>query len=180
MTTLITRRSAVRKACGIALGGAVAASGAFAAKDAFAQPATGTGLPVAGTVTDTGAIFEGVLSGLQATLDRANDVINLVGTITGNAGEEPVDETFTTTIDNLAGDPAACDILYLDLGPLHLDVLGLTIDLNEIVLDVNAVPGAGNLLGNLLCAVTGLLDNPGNGVLNSITNLLNRIFSILG
>jgi hypothetical protein len=34
---------------------------------------------------------------------------------------------------------------------------------------VNAVPGAGNLLGNLLCAITGLLDSPGNPT-NAIAN----------
>lgn len=54
--------------------------------------------------------------------------------------------------------PAACPILHLDLGPLNLDLLGLQVHLNQVVLDVTAVPGPGNLLGNLLCAVAGLLD----------------------
>jgi hypothetical protein len=60
------------------------------------------------------------------------------------------------------------------LGPLHLDLLGLVVDLNQVVLNITAVPGAGNLLGNLLCAVTGLLDNPG-----ALANLLNQILGIL-
>ncbi len=68
-----------------------------------------------------------------------------------------------------------CDILQLDLGPLNLDLLGLTIDLSPIDLDINAVPGAGNLLGNLLCAVAGLLD-PG-GALGS---LLDQLTGVLG
>ena len=38
--------------------------------------------------------------------------------------------------------------------------------------------GAGNLLGNLLCAVTGLLD--GGGPLGQIVDLLNSILAILG
>lgn len=54
--------------------------------------------------------------------------------------------------------PAACPILHLDLGPLNLDLLGLQVHLNQVMLDVTAVPGPGNLLGNLLCAVAGLLD----------------------
>jgi hypothetical protein len=70
---------------------------------------------------------------------------------------------------------ATCDILHLDLGPLHLDLLGLVVDLNQIVLDITAESGAGNLLGNLLCAVTGLLDNP-----SGLANLLNQILAILG
>lgn len=79
----------------------------------------------------------------------------------------------------LAVAPAAtCDILHLVLGPLHLDLLGLVIDLNQVVLDITAQSGAGNLLGNLLCAVTNLLN--GNGPLQGIANLLNQILQILG
>ena len=53
---------------------------------------------------------------------------------------------------------AACDILHLILGPLDLDLLGLQVHLDKVVLDIVAATGAGNLLGNLLCAITGLLD----------------------
>ncbi|KAI9021036.1 hypothetical protein DFJ74DRAFT_723272 [Hyaloraphidium curvatum] len=75
----------------------------------------------------------------------------------------------------------ACDILNLDLGPLDLNLLGLRIQLSEINLDITAVPGPGNLLGNLLCAVAGLLDNTGTGgVLQQITGLLNQILGLLG
>ena len=69
---------------------------------------------------------------------------------------------------------AACPILHLDLAPLALDLLGLQVDLSEVVLDIGAQPGAGNLLGNLLCAVTGLLDSPGG-----LARLLNQILGIL-
>ena len=74
---------------------------------------------------------------------------------------------------------AACDILDLVLGPLDLNLLGLQVHLNKVVLHITAVPGAGNLLGNLLCAVAGLLDN--TGLLNSLqlSNLLNKILSVL-
>ena len=174
MTTQITRRTMLKQACGITLGGAAAVAG-FNLKDAVAQPVTGTGIDV------LGPDFEGVLSGLTATLDRANDVINVAGTIVGTvlSTGTAVNDTFTAVIDTLEGDPAACDILYLTLGPLDLDLLGLEVNLDTVTLNIDAVPGAGNLLGNLLCAVTGLLDNP-SGSLSGITNLLNRIFSILG
>jgi hypothetical protein len=71
-----------------------------------------------------------------------------------------------------------CDILSLVLGPLHLDLLGLVIDLNQVVLDITAQAGAGNLLGNLLCAITGLLDAGSLG--QQIVNLLNQLIGVLG
>ena len=63
------------------------------------------------------------------------------------------------------------------LGPLDLNLLGLEVHLNQVVLDIIATSGAGNLLGNLLCAVAGLLDGP--GPLGQIAGLLNQILGIL-
>jgi hypothetical protein len=54
--------------------------------------------------------------------------------------------------------PNACEILNLVLGPIHLDLLGLVVRTNQINVRIDAVPGEGNLLGNLLCAITGILD----------------------
>lgn len=75
---------------------------------------------------------------------------------------------------------AACDVLHLVLGPLDLDLLGLQVHLDRVVLDIVAQPGPGNLLGNLLCAVAGLLDDGLGGVLGRVTRLLNRILGRLG
>jgi hypothetical protein len=72
---------------------------------------------------------------------------------------------------------ATCDVLHLELGPLDLDLLGLVVHLDQIVLDIDAESGGGNLLGNLLCAVVGLLD--GVGGLLQIADLLNQILGIL-
>lgn len=72
---------------------------------------------------------------------------------------------------------ATCDILNLVLGPLDLNLLGLEVHLNRVVLDIVARTGAGNLLGNLLCAVAGLLDN--TGVLAPIRRILNSVLAIL-
>jgi hypothetical protein len=78
---------------------------------------------------------------------------------------------------------ATCNILTLVLGPLHLDLLGLVVDLNQVVLTITGETGAGNLLGNLLCAIAGLLDGTGGlpigGALNQIINLLNQILAAL-
>lgn len=146
-----------------------------------AKPGSGTGsLPVTGTLED-GGTFEGTISNLSATTNEAGELVVsgvLTGTATDAAGNvTEITQEFTTTATAQAGE--ACDILFLDLGPIFLDLLGLQVDLSQITLDVNAVPGAGNLLGNLLCAITGLLDNPGNTT-NAIANLLNQVFSLLG
>jgi hypothetical protein len=80
------------------------------------------------------------------------------------------------------GMPAAaalgsCDILNLVLGPLDLNLLGLKVHLDKVVLNITAIAGAGNLLGNLLCAVAGLLD--GSGILGQLSTLLNQILAVL-
>ena len=53
---------------------------------------------------------------------------------------------------------AVCDVLYVRLAALSLDVLGLALALETVTLDINGEPGAGNLVGNLLCTVAGLVD----------------------
>jgi hypothetical protein len=45
-----------------------------------------------------------------------------------------------------------CSILDLVLGPLHLDLLGLVVDLNQVHLTITGNP-AGGLLGRLLCGL---------------------------
>jgi len=72
-----------------------------------------------------------------------------------------------------------CDILNLVLGPLDLNILGLEVHLNRVLLDIVAVTGAGNLLGNLLCAVAGLLDGGLAGLLTQVQSLLNLILGAL-
>ena len=78
-----------------------------------------------------------------------------------------------------AAQRASCDILHLVLAPLDLDLLGLQVHLDRVVLNVVAVSGAGNLLGNLLCAVTGLLDGGLGGQLGQLVDLLNKILQRL-
>jgi len=69
-----------------------------------------------------------------------------------------------------------CDILHLELGPLNLDLLGLHVHLNRVVLDITATRGS--LLGDLLCAIANLLN--GGGPLSGLAGLLNQIFGLLG
>ena len=75
------------------------------------------------------------------------------------------------------GRAAPCDILRLVLAPLDLDLLGLQVHLDRVVLTIIAQSGAGNLLGNLLCAVAGLLDSP--GLLTQVSQILDAILALL-
>ena len=113
-----------------------------------------------------------------ATKDVAGRVrmpVNMAATRAANATS-----ALPTTSSTAGTSAVSCDILHLVLGPLDLDLLGLVVHLDKVVLDITAVPGAGALLGNLLCAVVGLLDGTGIGGLSGIlTNLLNAILGIL-
>ena len=75
---------------------------------------------------------------------------------------------------------ASCTILHLVLAPLDLNLLGLMVHLDRVVLDITAVSGQGNLLGNLLCAVAHLLDGGLAGLLGQLSDLLNQILGQLG
>jgi len=77
------------------------------------------------------------------------------GTLGGQSFTVPV--TLTTAAAPTAA-AAATPILNLHLGPIHLDLLGLTVDTSEICLKVTAQSGSGNLLGNLLTDVANLLN----------------------
>ena len=119
-----------------------------------------------------------------------NNAVVAVGTVTGtvvNATGVASSVVRTVTLPVMSGSSAkaaaapkavGCEVLHLELGPLDLDLLGLVVHLDRVVLDLTAVPGAGNLLGNLLCAVTNLLN--GGGALAQIANLLNQILGLLG
>ena len=71
----------------------------------------------------------------------------------------------------------SCQVLKLVLGPLHLDLLGLVVDLygktqaNPVIVTIDAVPSQG-LLGQLLCGLAG-----GTGVtsLGGLQSLLNSL-----
>jgi hypothetical protein len=105
------------------------------------------------------------------------------GTITDGAGTVLESGTQAVTMPvNLQQSEGSCQILDLVLGPLDLDLLGLQVHLDQVHLNITAQSGPGNLLGNLLCAVAGLLDGPTglNAILTQIANLLNQLLGVLG
>ena len=73
----------------------------------------------------------------------------------------------------------SCEILRLSIGAINLDLLGLVVSLNPVLLVITAVPGAGNLLGNLLCAVTNLLNPSANTPLAQLVRVLNALLALV-
>ena len=74
----------------------------------------------------------------------------------------------------------SCSILSLNLGPINLNLLGLVVRTNEIQLRIDAVQGPGNLLGNLLCGITGIL-NPSalaSTPLGQLVQVLNALLAL--
>ena len=136
------------------------------AAPSIAIPVTGAG---------GGSTFTGTFQLRRFVADQG--AVSAVGLLTGTVTSATGVVTSivqTVAIPTQVTDPT-CDILHLDLGPLSLNLLGLQIDLSRIVLDITAQSGAGNLLGNLLCGVANLLNNP-----SGLATLLNRILALLG
>jgi len=122
-------------------------------------------------------LVTGVLSGTATYVDGVTPAVTINETLTTTATlSKSGVASGETSIFQFA--QASCGILALDLGPLHLDLLGLVIDLNQVVLNITGQTGAGNLLGNLLCALTGLLD--GVAAIAAILNLIDAINNLLG
>lgn len=141
-----------------------------------------TNLAVPVDVTGTipgGGEFEGTFTldritsspgaGLQAVGTLTGTLTDAVGNVIGTVTDFPVTLPLTAA--------GTCDILHLTLGPLDLDLLGLQVHLDRVVLDITAQSGPGNLLGNLLCSVAHLLDSNASG--NALSNLLNRILGLI-
>ncbi len=148
-------------------------------------------VPISGT-TNNGGKVNGTFQIQKFVVDSSNRLTavgNLVAEVTQQGSTRTVVAAGTAipvltsqSVSSAAGtaSPAAsaCNILNLTLGPLDLNLLGLQVHLNQVVLNITAQPGAGNLLGNLLCDVAGLLN--GGGALTTIANDLNQILGLLG
>jgi len=180
-----------------------------AASSVVAAPSPG-GVARAKVAQVTGVADDGTLFTGTFTLEKFKDqkgVLYAVGRLDGLLGEESVSKKVSLPVtggSNVA--PAelatpggfanpqgfvqqipptegACSILTLDLGVLDLNLLGLHVVLDEVHLLIEAVPGAGALLGNLLCGVVGILDGLGlgsliNNLLDAIADLLNGILGV--
>jgi hypothetical protein len=162
-------------ALGLSFSGAGVASAAPSAP--AAAPVTALATPITGT-GDNGS-FAGTFTPTRFSTQNGNLMATgvLTGTVSDLSGATVGTVTRTVSMP-VAVAAATCQVLNLVLGPLHLDLLGLVIDLNQVHLLITAVQAPGNLLGNLLCAITHLLD--GTPAAGGLAALLNAILALLG
>jgi hypothetical protein len=163
--------------CALLLVGGV---GSAAAQDAlpFAKtvPVSGqtkSGKKFTGTYTikkfvqrDGKAFAQGVLKGKLKNRSVRRTGVRMPASI--------VDTSTTSQVPT----PGACPVLNLQLGPIDLNLLGLRVATNQINLLIEAIPGAGNLLGNLLCAVTNLLNPSAQTPLQQLLQVLNALLAL--
>jgi hypothetical protein len=187
--------AAVTTACALLLVGGTGVAGAQESPARLTQI-----VPISGKSTNGKQQFKGTY-----TIERfiaKGDKLYTVGTVKGKAGKKKVTKEnvrLPATVANATGTagaahasqqpplplpplPAgnACSILSLDLGPINLNLLGLVVRTNQIQLRIDAVQGPGNLLGNLLCGITGIL-NPGqlaNTPLGQLAQILNALLAL--
>lgn len=174
----------------------------------FGSVLSGDATTALSTAMGTGKVedgeFVGTLTVTDISWDETGETLLVDGVLNGKARvgrgitqvRDVVIEDVPATLDDVSSMAApavaaglhmqrspdenfVCDVLYLDLAPTFLDLLGLTVDLDEVELDVDAVPGGGRLLGNLLCAVTGLLDGVGGGGLGGLLGLLDGLLDAI-
>jgi hypothetical protein len=143
---------------------------------AIAQPNKSAGLAVPVVGAAAGTTFNGNFTLNRFATNAAGQLVavgTLAGTLTNTANNTvtSIVQAISLPVAQVTG---TCEILHLDIGPIALNLLGLQVNLSEIILDITAQSGAGNLLGNLLCSVAHLLDNP-----SGLANLLNQILGAL-
>lgn len=117
-------------------------------------------LVVVGTVAGAGEMH-GVLTITGLALHATGHLV-ATGTLEGTVGTQPIQETVTAMADQFSHgeEPGVCGHLLLDLAPAHLARLGRTVEVARLTLDLSALRGPDALLGQLLCALTYLLENP--------------------
>ena len=159
--------------CASLLAAPVAASAATTTGTSFKN------IPITGQAHN-GPAFKG-----QFTVSKfvsRNGRTYALGTLTGKLGSRAIKRQVSlpaalptsTTGMMRANVTGTCPVLHLTLGPLDLNLLGLTVHLNQVVLNIDAQSGPGNLLGNLLCSLSNLL-NQGSPLAGTLTGLLNII-----
>lgn len=159
--------------------------------DIAAQPGPGNllGNLLSGVANllNSGTPLGTILSGLSST-----DLNSLLGGITGLLNGALGQLTAPTSLSGVgssasgAGGATAINVLNLSLGPVDLNLLGLTVHLDNcangpITVAITAQPGPGNLLGNLIGDISHLLDSSASqqGILSTLNRLTREIQSLV-
>jgi len=177
MTKFRLAALAVMTTCALLLLGGAGTAAAQTTATSLTKP-----IPITGTAKN-GKKFTGTYT-VKRFVSKG-DAVFAVGTLKGTLKGRQVRRTgVRMPVTNPAfGDVGlaraaqggTCRVLDLTLGPLDLNLLGLRVQLNQVHLQITAIrsgfPGGG-LLGDLLCAVSGLLapQTPGGSALAQILN----------
>jgi hypothetical protein len=150
------------------------------APGASAAPPTASLAPLAPITGTVGTLTYSVTPTITRFVNQ-NGTLTAVGTLVGTVTDSatgittPINQAFTAPITSALA-TGSCTILDLTLGPLHLNLLGLVVDLNQVHLTITGQTGPGNLLGNLLCGLANALN--GNGGIGGLAGLLNRLLGL--
>jgi hypothetical protein len=153
------------------------ASASSAATQSAARPTSEVSIPV--NFTSASGSFAGTFDVTKFAVQ--NSQVVAIGTLTGTVTDAEgnvvgtVDQALTLPL--LSTTTGTCQILHLELGPLDLNLLGLIVHLDKVVLDITAQQGPGNLLGNLLCAIAHALDQTATA--SALATLLNQLIALL-
>lgn len=116
---------------------------------------------------------------------RSGGRLYAIGTLRGTVGHRHVvrHDVRTRVVRNApssgsAQAAATCTILDLTIRPIDLDLLGLKVHLDRVHLLITGETGSGNLLGNLLCGLAGILD-PNALPTGQLAQFLNGIVGLL-
>ena len=151
----------------------IAVLGAFSSTAVAATSATNTKTVLVTGTTSSGGTFTGTFTITKFAVQ--NGQVVAIGTLTGTLTDEFGN---ISTVTQQVAFPVSfgqhsCTILELTLGPVtvgqvQLDAVGLTI---------TTQPGSGNVLGNLLCQIAGLLDRGAS--LSAVVDKLNQVLKRL-
>jgi hypothetical protein len=147
---------------------------------------------LAKTIKVTGTTTSGKRMKARYTIDRfiaKGTKTYALGTLKGTVGgrhfvKRHVKMRVAQSTGSASAAQASCQVLDLVINPITLNLLGLVVHTDTIHLNITAVPGAGNLLGNLLCGILGILNPPTGGTAGGLTgvqlaHLLNAILGAL-
>jgi hypothetical protein len=136
--------------------------------------------------TNSGKSFKGSYTIARFARSKSGKLV-AVGTVRGRMGGKSVTRrnvkvparlTKPATSAQLPPTPNACQILNLVLQPIDLNLLGLRVRTSRIQVLIEGVRGPGNLLGNLLCGITGILD-PSTASTRQLAAALNAVLALV-
>jgi hypothetical protein len=136
--------------------------------------------------TKSGKSFKGSYTIARFARSKSGKLV-AVGTVRGRMGGKSVTKrnvkvparlTKPATSAQLPPTPNACQILNLVLQPIDLNLLGLRVRTSQIQVLIEGVRGPGNLLGNLLCGITGILD-PSTASTRQLAAAMNAVLALV-